>query len=228
MEKLEDIINFKLYTCSVEIFHYYESIDHTNYLKISVKQYLFEYVNLDYFEKFFDEIKGKTKEEFLEWLEEKAEEEGSDLRSFLEEAEVSLEPIEETFFNEETGDEVKGGFVYLSEQNEFEFGLAKSLNNEEYFFSLDEANKQKRRDTPESQAPSTQQQKEEEYEKAEIMKRKNKMAREKYDDFEKYIIKDEISRLTLLNNRFIENEEYEEAEIMKRKINNLQEKINKL
>ena len=135
MEKLEDIINFKLYTYSVERFHYFESNDDTNYLEICVKQYLFKDVNLDYFEEFFNEIKGKTKEEFLEWLEEKADEQGSDLRSFLEEAEVDLEPIEETFFNENTGDEVKGGWDYLSEQNEFEFGLADSQpsNNEEYF-----------------------------------------------------------------------------------------------
>ena len=225
MEKLEDIINFKLYTCSVEIFHYYESIDHTNYLKISVKQYLFEYVNLDYFEKFFDEIKGKTKEEFLEWLEEKAEEEGSDLRSFLEEAEVDLEPIEETFFNEETGDEVKGGFVYLSEQNEFEFGLANSQpsNNEEYFFSLVEV-----RDTAESQAPSTQQQKEELIENSDKEDKEEISNNTKFFEnilCEKDIIKDEISRLTLLNNRFIENEEYEKAEIMKRKINKLNTKL---
>ena len=158
MEKLEDIINFKLYTYSVERFHYFESNDDTNYLEICVKQYLFKDVNLDYFEEFFNEIKGKTKEEFLEWLEEKADEQGSDLRSFLEEVEVDLEPIEETFFNENTGDEVKGGWDYLSEQNEFEFGLADSQpsNNEEYFFSLDQA-----RDTAESQAPLNQQKKEE-------------------------------------------------------------------
>ena len=56
MEKLEDIINFKLYTYSVERSCYYEGNDDTNYLEISVKQYFFEYVNLDYFEKFFDEI----------------------------------------------------------------------------------------------------------------------------------------------------------------------------
>ena len=74
MEKLEDIINFKLYTYSVERFHYFESNDDTNYLEICVKQYLFKDVNLDYFEEFFNEIKGKTKEEFLEWLEEKADE----------------------------------------------------------------------------------------------------------------------------------------------------------
>jgi len=43
---------------------------------------------------------------------------------------------------------------------------------------------------------------------------------------EKEILKDELKRLTLLNNKFIEDEEYEEAEIMKRKINNLQDKIN--
>ena len=226
MEKLEDIINFKLYTYSVERFCYYEGNDDTNYLEISVKQYFFEYVNLDYFEKFFDEIKGKTKEEFLEWLEEKAEEEGSDLRSFLEEAEVDLEPIEETFFNEETGDEVKGGFVYLSEQNEFEFGLANSQpsNNEEYFFSLDEA-REAAKSMREMYAPSPQQQKEEVIE--------NSNEEQKWADFHPHLfaekdIKDEISRLTLLNNRFIENEEYEKAEILKRKINNLKEKINKI
>ena len=225
MEKLEDIINFKLYTYSVERFHYFESNDDTNYLEICVKQYLFKDVNLDYFEEFFNEIKGKTKEEFLEWLEEKADEQGSDLRSFLEEAEVDLEPIEETFFNENTGDEVKGGWDYLSEQNEFEFGLADSQpsNNEEYFFSLDQA-----RDTAESQAPLNQQKKEE------LIENSDKEDKEEISNNTEFfenilcendIIKDEISRLTLLNNRFIENEEYEKAEIMKRKINKLNTKL---
>ena len=227
MEKLEDILNFKLYTYSVERFCYYECNDHTNYYEICVKQYLFEDVNLYYFEKFFDEIKGKTKEEFLEWLEEKADEEGSGLRNFLDlEAGVHLEPIEETFFNEETGDEVKGGWDYLSEQNEFEFGLADSQpsNNEEYFFSLDEA-REAAKSMRKMYAPSPQQQKEEVIE--------NSNEEQKWADFHPHLfaekdIKDEISRLTLLNNRFIENEEYEKAEILKRKINNLKEKINKI
>ena len=125
-----------------------------------------------------------------------------------------------------SGDEVKGGWDYLSEQNEFEFGLADSQpsNNEEYFFSLDQA-REAAKSMREMYAPSPQQQKEEVIE--------NSNEEQKWTDFHPHLfaekdIKDEISRLTLLNNRFIENEEYEKAEIFKRKINNLKEKINKI
>ena len=42
------------------------------------------------------------------------------------------------------------------------------------------------------------------------------------------ILQDELGRLCLLQNKFVDNEEYEKAEIMKRKITQLQNKIDKL
>jgi hypothetical protein len=41
-------------------------------------------------------------------------------------------------------------------------------------------------------------------------------------------LKDELSRLCLLQNRFVDDEDYEKAELMKNKIIKLQNKINKL
>ena len=45
---------------------------------------------------------------------------------------------------------------------------------------------------------------------------------------EKDKLKDELSRLCLIQNRFVDNEDYEKAELMKIKIIKLQNKINKL
>jgi uncharacterized protein YqgQ len=42
------------------------------------------------------------------------------------------------------------------------------------------------------------------------------------------ILQDELGRLCLLQNKFVDNEDYEKAEIMKRKITQLQNKIDKL
>ena len=45
---------------------------------------------------------------------------------------------------------------------------------------------------------------------------------------EKEILQDELSRLCLLQNKFVDDEDYKKAEIMKNKINKLQNKIDKL
>ena len=45
---------------------------------------------------------------------------------------------------------------------------------------------------------------------------------------ERQVLQDELSRLCLLQNKFVDNEDYEKAELMKRKIIKLQTKINKL
>jgi hypothetical protein len=42
------------------------------------------------------------------------------------------------------------------------------------------------------------------------------------------ILKDELSRLCLIQNKFVDDEKYEKAELMKTKIIKLQNKINKL
>ena len=42
------------------------------------------------------------------------------------------------------------------------------------------------------------------------------------------ILQDELGRLCMLQNKFVDNEDYEKAEIMKRKITQLQNKIDKL
>ena len=42
------------------------------------------------------------------------------------------------------------------------------------------------------------------------------------------ILKDELSRLCLIQNKFVDDEKYEKAELMKNKIIKLQNKINKL
>ena len=42
------------------------------------------------------------------------------------------------------------------------------------------------------------------------------------------ILQDELGRLCLLQNKYVDNEDYEKAEIMKRKITQLQNKIDKL
>ena len=45
---------------------------------------------------------------------------------------------------------------------------------------------------------------------------------------EREVLQDELGRLCMVQNKFIDNEEYEKAEIMKVKIYNLQNKIDKL
>ena len=45
---------------------------------------------------------------------------------------------------------------------------------------------------------------------------------------ERQVLQDELSRLCMLQNKFVDNEDYEKAEIMKRKITKLQNKIDKL
>ena len=45
---------------------------------------------------------------------------------------------------------------------------------------------------------------------------------------DKEILQDELSRLCLLQNKFVDDEDYKKAEIMKNKINKLQNKIDKL
>ena len=42
------------------------------------------------------------------------------------------------------------------------------------------------------------------------------------------ILQDELGRLCMLQNKYVDNEDYEKAEIMKRKITQLQNKIDKL
>jgi hypothetical protein len=42
------------------------------------------------------------------------------------------------------------------------------------------------------------------------------------------ILKDELNRLCLIQNKFVDNEDYEKAELMKTKIIKLQKKIDKL
>ena len=42
------------------------------------------------------------------------------------------------------------------------------------------------------------------------------------------VLQDELGRLFILQNKFVDNEDYEKAEIMKKKIINLQKKIDKL
>ena len=42
------------------------------------------------------------------------------------------------------------------------------------------------------------------------------------------VLQDELGRLCMLQNKFVDNEDYEKAEIMKRKITQLQKKIDKL
>ena len=45
---------------------------------------------------------------------------------------------------------------------------------------------------------------------------------------DKEILQDELGRLCMLQNKFVDNEDYEKAELMKLKIINLQNKIDKL
>ena len=45
---------------------------------------------------------------------------------------------------------------------------------------------------------------------------------------ERQVLQDELGRLCMLQNKFVDNEDYEKAEIMKRKITQLQNKIDKL
>ena len=45
---------------------------------------------------------------------------------------------------------------------------------------------------------------------------------------ERQALQDELGRLCMLQNKFVDNEDYEKAEIMKRKITQLQNKIDKL
>ena len=45
---------------------------------------------------------------------------------------------------------------------------------------------------------------------------------------DKEVLQDELGRLCMLQNKFVDNEDYEKAEIMKLKIINLQNKIDKL
>ena len=45
---------------------------------------------------------------------------------------------------------------------------------------------------------------------------------------ERQALQDELGRLCMLQNKFVDNEDYEKAEIMKKKIINLQKKIDKL
>ena len=45
---------------------------------------------------------------------------------------------------------------------------------------------------------------------------------------ERQALLDELGRLCMLQNKFVDNEDYEKAEIMKKKIINLQNKIDKL
>jgi len=42
------------------------------------------------------------------------------------------------------------------------------------------------------------------------------------------VLQDELGRLCMLQNKFVDNEDYEKAELMKLKIINLQNKIDKL
>ena len=45
---------------------------------------------------------------------------------------------------------------------------------------------------------------------------------------ERQVLQDELGRLCVLQNKFVDNEDYEKAEIMEKKIFNLQIKIDKL
>jgi len=45
---------------------------------------------------------------------------------------------------------------------------------------------------------------------------------------DKEVLQDELGRLCMLQNKFVDNEDYEKAELMKLKIINLQNKIDKL
>ena len=45
---------------------------------------------------------------------------------------------------------------------------------------------------------------------------------------DRQILQDELGRLCLIQNKYVDDEEYEKAEIMKRKITQLQNKIDKL
>ena len=51
-----------------------------------------------------------------------------------------------------------------------------------------------------------------------------------YDNIlsEREILQDELGRLCMLQNRYVDNEEYEKANILKNKIIKIQNKINKL
>jgi len=53
---------------------------------------------------------------------------------------------------------------------------------------------------------------------------------EMYDNIlsEREILQDELGRLCLLQNKYVDNEEYEKANILKNKITKLQNKIDKL
>tara|TARA_B110000003_G_C16449183_1_gene457225 strand:- start:106 stop:564 length:459 start_codon:yes stop_codon:yes gene_type:complete len=143
MENIEDIKNFKLYTYSVERWSNNESNDDKNYLQICIKQFLFDDDEvLEYFEEHLNEIKGKTNKEFTEWLEEKADEEGSDLEDFLEmEAGVYLEFIEESLFEEETEKEISDS-AKLFEAGDFELTNSQPYIEDTYFNSIDEVKKE--------------------------------------------------------------------------------------
>ena len=145
---MEEIKNFELYTFSVERFQNSESNDDKNYLNIVIKQFDFEDGNVDYFEEHLDEIKEKNNEEFLDWLEEKADEDGLNLEVFLEDNDVPLYISEgyERFYNEENKEEI--AYEKFIDDDNFELTSSQPYTEEKYFLSMDEVKKEIRSQYP--------------------------------------------------------------------------------
>tara|TARA_Y100000385_G_C12942967_1_gene571998 strand:+ start:293 stop:754 length:462 start_codon:yes stop_codon:yes gene_type:complete len=138
IHKLEDVKEIKVFTPIVERWEIYEKPE--EYLRLYVNFMSFENIELEKLEAYSQEIIGKTDKEFLQWLIEKSEDEGS-VFEFLE-YELDLNPDYdyEKFFNENTEEEIPEDSEIIEDED---FGLANSQPfpefMEEYFISEKDA-----------------------------------------------------------------------------------------
>lgn len=102
INSIDDIKNMELYLVSIE---YWDVVNTEKYYeKLLIKSFDFKssYVSLDYFEEFSDELIGKDNNQFLQWLLEKSEEEGYEVKFFLEGAGIYLSELEENTYDKKT------------------------------------------------------------------------------------------------------------------------------
>ena len=142
MENIEDIKNLKIYTYEMESWHNYDSNTEKKYLRIIIREtpdfWSDDYE--DYFKEHFNEIKGKTAQEFKQWIEEKREDEDEIAEELMDLLELEMEQLNDSFFDEETEEEKEREELYKDDE---EFGLANSQPFMEniYFYSIDEVKK---------------------------------------------------------------------------------------
>lgn len=137
ISNLEDIKEITIYSPIVERWEVYEKPE--SYLRLCVKYISFEDIELEKLEEYSQGIIGKTDKEFLQWLIEKSEDEGS-LFEFLE-YELDLYPDydDEKFFNENTEEEIPEDSEIIEDDD---FGLTNSQPSgleDEYFISEKES-----------------------------------------------------------------------------------------